>query len=375
MIRFRSWLKKSLGIAGAGAFTVTLMAISYWAGQGEKQIVAAAQTAVNNPLSNPNEPSTQPVKQEDGSFGEVPRVIAYVYGNVPITREEFGDYLIQRYGAERLELFVNKRILEIEAARKKITVTSTELDADIAKLLRESDISKSDFVSKILKRYGMTYEEFREDMTRMRLLGAKMCRDQIQVSEEDLRKLYENRYGRKAEIQVIIWPRTDPNYMKHAMKAYENIRKSDADFDTEAKKQADVGLASCAGKAKPLPRYNLTGSNEMEDEVFKLKKGELSRILDQPIGAVVVKCNGFIEPEKGKSFEEVRKDLEQEVIEQKLAIEIRKYFAKLRDEAKPVLVLQVTSKDPTGIQRGARKAVNELMNPINMNPVNMNPKK
>src|SRR5438445_275401 len=51
------------------------------------------------------------------------RVVAYIYGASPITREEFGDYLIQLIGQDRVRLYVNRRIIEAAAAQRGITVT------------------------------------------------------------------------------------------------------------------------------------------------------------------------------------------------------------------------------------------------------------
>ena len=50
--------------------------------------------------------------------------VAMIYGNVPVTREELGEFLIARGGYEKVDLLVNKRIIEVEAARRNITVTA-----------------------------------------------------------------------------------------------------------------------------------------------------------------------------------------------------------------------------------------------------------
>jgi len=56
------------------------------------------------------------------------RVVAYLYDNEPITREQFGDYLIERH-TDKLDLLINKRIIddacrqyniEVAAARSKV---------------------------------------------------------------------------------------------------------------------------------------------------------------------------------------------------------------------------------------------------------------
>src|SRR5215831_3538563 len=55
------------------------------------------------------------------------RIVAYIYGNIPVTREELGDYLIARGGYEKVELLVNKKIIEVAAAQRNITVTDLEV--------------------------------------------------------------------------------------------------------------------------------------------------------------------------------------------------------------------------------------------------------
>src|SRR5262245_23828600 len=68
---------------------------------------ARAQERSNSPLANlaihPNGPGSDYSR----------RVVAYIFGNRPITREELGEYLIERVGAERLEFLVNRRIIEM----------------------------------------------------------------------------------------------------------------------------------------------------------------------------------------------------------------------------------------------------------------------
>jgi hypothetical protein len=51
------------------------------------------------------------------------RVVAYIYGNIPITREEFGEHLIQQFGRDRVRLYVNRKIIEIAGAKRGIVIT------------------------------------------------------------------------------------------------------------------------------------------------------------------------------------------------------------------------------------------------------------
>jgi hypothetical protein len=340
-----------------GVATISLLGLTYWysqegsiqlSAQQGKQVIPSKSTPVANESSN--------------------RVVAYIYGTTGLSREEFGEYLIQRVGRDRIELFVNKRIIETVAAQKGIEVTPVEIDAVIEEDCRLLKIEKGDFVNSLLKRYGKTMFEWKEDVIKPRLMLTKMVRDKIQVAEEDLKKMFENRYGKKVKAQVIIWPKNDPQYLKHAQAAYESIRKSDEDFNREAKKQADGHLASREGHVDPIARYSPTGDNTIEDVAFALKPGELSRIIDTPVGAVVIKCNGHLEAQKGVDFEKVKPELLKEVLEQKISKEVPMLCEALKAEAKPVYVLQPISQKEA--ERQIRQEIEKIGFDVKENKLN-----
>src|ERR1700684_4438886 len=70
--------------------------------------------------------ATQPGRPYEGSvtaasdqteYGR--RVVACLY-NQPVSREELGEYLIARFGIERLIFMLNRKIVETEAAKLNI---------------------------------------------------------------------------------------------------------------------------------------------------------------------------------------------------------------------------------------------------------------
>src|SRR4051812_47422543 len=56
-------------------------------------------------------------------------VVAYINENEPITRQELGEYLIARYGTEKIELLVNRRVIEVACRARGIEVTAGEVEA------------------------------------------------------------------------------------------------------------------------------------------------------------------------------------------------------------------------------------------------------
>jgi hypothetical protein len=304
----------------------------------------------NSPQSNPPSSASTAATTSDYSH----RVVAYIYGTIPITREELGEYLIARMGKERIGNLVNKRIIERACQLKGVDVTSAEVEADLADTLKGLVVNRNDFVTKVLKPYNKTLYEWKEDVIKPRLMLTKLCRDRVQVTEEDLQKAFKAYHGEKAECRIILWP---PSEKGHVFKDYPKIRDSEEEFDRVSKQQADPKLAASAGKIEPFGRYT-TGNEEMEIAIFGikpdeikpgegpqkpregLKPGEISHVIETPQGLVVIKCLKHLAPDETK-LEEVRDKLTKDIINRKInQQEIPKLFGELRAEARPVLFLK-----------------------------------
>ncbi|HEY1188924.1 MAG TPA: peptidylprolyl isomerase [Gemmata sp.] len=283
------------------------------------------------------------------------RVTAYIYGNVPITREELGEFLIARGGHEKLELLVNKKIIEVEAARMKITVTATEIKAALEEDVRGLGISKEDFVKHILPRHGKSLYEWTEDVIRPRLLLTKMCQNRVQVTDADVQKTFENRFGERRLAKIITWNEND---FRTAQKQWDEARKSDNDFDRIARMQADPNLASSAGLVKPIGKYSETDNDAVHQALYKLQPGELSAIFKVPAGYMCIKYVSPVPAEPNAKFDDQMKAaLRKEMFAKKLEMEIPKTFHVLKEAAKP----QVYLKGPPSVAE-FREGVEQIIN-------------
>jgi hypothetical protein len=266
------------------------------------------------------------------------RPVAYIYGSQVVTRAMLGEYLIARQGSERLDLLVNKMIIDQECKKRGIQVTAAEVEDSLAQDLKGmGGLNQKDFVTNILKRYQKTLYEWKEDVIRPRLELTKLCKDQVKVEEEDLQHAFEAHYGEKVHCKLIMWPR-DATNLRNAKEVYAAIHDSDAEFDRVAKTQASRELATQAGQIAPFGRYT-TGNEALEKATFALKPGEITQIIEAPEGYVVVKLLDCIPPDPTKKLADVREELSKEVYEKKLQMEIPVYFATLRKAAAPNLLL------------------------------------
>jgi hypothetical protein len=345
-----NWRPLVLGLAFLG-----LIASAYYLGRCTSLPAALGAAPGPDPVPARSSGTKENSPGKDGDYSR--QVVAYIYGSIPITREDLGEYLIARQGAERLELMVNRRIIDPACQKKGIVVTDAEVDSALADDLKVMQVpSVKDFVNVVLKKYQKTLYEWKEDVIRPRLALAKLCREQVKVTEEDLRNAFEAYHGEKVVCQMIIWPASEKNHVINEI--YAKIRDSEKEFDLEASKQASSKLASSGGHVDPFGRHT-TGNDELENEAFKLDPGQISRVIETPQGLVVVKCLKHIPAQTGVTLDaSERTKLEKDIIDRKVAqVEIPKMFKQLRDQASPQLFLGKKVETEEELTKQAREAL------------------
>ncbi len=313
-------------------------------------------------------PGSPPVMPAGSGEPQPGQVVAWYNDNVPITREELGEYLITCFGEESLEFLVNRLVIDKECAALGISVTEQEIDAglqeDLKKLsdsVNRPGLTEKVFVEEFLGMYRKTLYEYREDAVRPRLLLTKMCQNRVKVTDVDLRMAFEAHHGEKLECRMILWP---PDQLKFAIQDYNSVRDSEEAFAQKAKQQASPSLAAKGGKLPIFGRWSMDnckvlGQPSLEEEAFKLQPGEVSPLIGTPQGHAVIKCDRRIPPDTSVTLEQVRPELEKEVRDRKVQMEMAVVFGDLKKKANPQLMLRNPNK-PIDVQAETHRALSDL---------------
>ena len=285
------------------------------------------------------------------------RVVARIYGNVDITREDFGEYLIARAGADKLELLINRKIIEHTCREKGIEVQAVEVDAALDQDCRELGVDRKVFVDNVLHQYKKTLYEWKEDVLKPRIMMSKYCKDRVEVTEEDLHQAYERHYGEKIETRILLYP---PQQKQMAYKIWEAVRNNDEAFDQEARKQPNPQLAAKGGEILPITHFSGTDahSKKIEQTAFSLQPGDISEVIEGPEGALIMKCVKRLPPDRTKLFENEREALKREVVEKKTQEEIGKVFQEMKAKANPVNYLK-TTVTMADLNKGVQEALSD----------------
>jgi hypothetical protein len=326
--------------AGRSALALLLVALGAF---GLGRLLPPSDCAAQNPA---------PSSAGTGDPGK--RVVAYIYGTIPITREELGEYLIQRYGPEKLELLVNKRIIEKVAAEQQIEVTAAEIEAGLLDDLKGVAVNREEFVKRVLGQYHKSLYEWKEDVIRPRLLLTKLCRKNVQATEEDIRNEFEAEFGEKVDCRALIYPMSERNSL--LAERYQKIRSSDAEFDHAARNQPLPGLALTGGQIKPVSHHS--GAENVEKVAFSLQPGEVSEMIETPQGLLILKCIQRLPPDSTHNLEQERERLTQVVLEKKLQKEIPNYFKSLSAQANPKLFMKAQETE-TDLVENVQKSLKE----------------
>lgn len=280
--------------------------------------------------------------------------VAWLWGKEPITREELGEFLIRRFGAEKLPFLVNRRVIETACHSRGLFVSDAEIDRDLDDYLKtlQPVMDRKVFEKEMLSRMGKTLLEWREDVVRPKLMLGKLAQGRAKCTAEDLRNCYEAHYGERLECRMILWPK---DQFRFAQALYPTIRDSEKEFKSAAIKQATPSLAAKAGLLPPFGR-NTFGNVDVEREAFRLMPGEVTPLIGTPEGFVVLRCEKRFPANKSVTLEKARPQLEAEVLKKKNELEMQLAFKELYDKASPKLLLK-TGDEPVNLVSETKKLI------------------
>ncbi|MCS6976180.1 MAG: SurA N-terminal domain-containing protein [Gemmatales bacterium] len=261
-------------------------------------------------------------------------IVAYVNG-VPITRQELAEELIARRGKKQLELLINRKIIEQAAQKAGITVSDAEVEAELKEFMAAAGcVTARDFERNVLQKRDTTLFEYKEDVIKPAILMRKLGGQRVAVTDDDLRKAFESKYGERVQCRVILEKnKRQADAIYHEILAAAGSGEADAipaAFLRKARTQADPTLAANAGLIH-ISRHSAWPN--MEQRAFQLRDGEMSEVLQTPEGYVILLREKLLPPMPGKKFEDEKENLRKEYAETKLRTEVPKLFKELREQA------------------------------------------
>ncbi|MGO9232246.1 MAG: peptidylprolyl isomerase [Bryobacteraceae bacterium] len=299
-----------------------------------------------------------------GDIRVVEEIAAKVNGDI-VTRGELEEqkrdlemYLRQERHLKGVELteaeqeqsknFLREKIDQLLMVQKAKDL-NLNVDSEVAKRLAEmqvmAKIADTDkFHDYIRDNSGIPFEEYKQKMTneflQRRLVGQEIGA-RIAVPEPELRKYYEahkDQYVRKAQVflsQILISTegKTPEQVDAAETKAKEIVaraRKGEKFTDLVSAYSDDPETAKGGGVLPP--REKGISLQPIEEFAFKEKKGSVSDPIKIPAGFVILRIDERYEAGQA-SFDEVKEQIQETVVQPQIESKIRVYLTKLREDA------------------------------------------
>ena len=275
-----------------------------------------------------------------------PDVAALVNG-VAINTDLVRETCVERHANDVLEILITRALLSQALVKDRIQVSQADIDAEIARGAEAMGFRKPDgtpdtaaWLERVTRDDKVPLQHYLEDIVRPTVSLKKLV-GRVPVSQEDLDKAFTATFGPRARCRVVIL-----DNQRRAQEVWQLAREKPSPErlgDLAEKYSVDPTTRALRGEVPPIQRFG--GQPALEREVFALKPGELSGVVQIADRFMVIYCEGFTEPAAVR-FEEARDELYVDIEDKKQRIEMGRYFAHLREGAAIDNYLAGTSQTP-----------------------------
>ena len=243
-----------------------------------------------------------------------------------ITRDELAKECIARIGVEVLDELVNRKVIELECARRRITVTDAEVKQEVVRLCKETGMEPSQWYQILKARHHITPEQYHRNRIWPAMAMKKLVGATVTVKEQDLKTAYDHHFGPRVKVRLVVYEN-----IRRANEAWNALQKNPDDFERIAKRDSiEPNSRSLGGLIPPVRRHH--EFPKLEAAAFKLKVGEISAIIQYgpPTQSRygILKCEGHTKPEF--AMKDVRDYLVKMVTDQKSQSEMARHLLAIK---------------------------------------------
>lgn len=317
-----------------------------------------------------NEPISQPIKVEEPkpepmvpfvAPGKIQNAIVAVVNDEivtlyevnheaqPIIRENEKKQFLSDTDRSRirhlaLDSVIEKKLIDQKIKELNISISDDEIRMAIDDVKRQNSLDQEGLI-KALAAQGISYDLYRsqlkEQLERLRLVSMEV-RSKIQVGETEVRAYYNDNQEKYREDDTFrarhiffkISVKDSPDEIKRTTaKALEVLSeaKNGKDFAELAKTYSeDPAARKDGGDLGSFKKGDM--QPELERVILALKPGEISELVKSPMGLHIIKLDALITG-KPKTFESVKKEIEETVYRNKSEERFKKWAKDLRGKA------------------------------------------
>jgi foldase protein PrsA len=255
------------------------------------------------------------------------QVLVSVNG-VPIRQSEVVERLLKRYGTQAVDEMIDETLLRQAAKKEAVAADDSEVNRRLAKL-QEQFGSRELFISQ-LEQAGSSVAKVKEDLADEIVRERLVVRAKhLSVTSDELKKSFDENKDKLGAPEAV--------HLRHILVATDAEAedvvakiKSGADFGALARAKSLAASGKAAGGDYGFVARGMLPP-EIDDIAFTMKADEI-RIVPGPRGRHVLQVLGT-RAAKAASFAEVKDDLRDMLLGEKIKKAAPDYLAELRRKA------------------------------------------
>lgn len=311
----------------------------------------------------PTKPGEKPAEREKGKTRVVEEIVARVNNEIvtltDVDREKASapddarqdcqgctpaqiDAAIKDKQQNVLRDLIDQSLLVQKAKDLNMNV-EPEVIKQMDRIRQQNKMKDMDEFEDALRKSGIVVEDYKSQI-RNRLLTQEVIRKEVgsrlNIPRDEIQKYYEEHKKEFVRPEMVylseFFLTTDkkseddiPKIEQKAKAYLERIKKGE-DFEEFAKRYSDGTTAKEGGNLGSFERGQL--SKEIEDQVFTMKKGEMTDVIRTKTGFLVLRVDQRFEAGE-QPLDKVEPEIQNRLYYQKMQPELRKYLAHLREES------------------------------------------
>lgn len=259
--------------------------------------------------------------------------------DITIQDKEVREKHLKRLKKEILDAMIEEKVLAEKAKEMNLQVTESEVEQGIAEIRSRFKTEKEyqEELGKQAMKLSNMRERVKEQLMTIKLINSEVRAKISEPKEEEIKKFYEENeekmvVGEQVRVKQIFFEVKDVSgkgsARKKAGRVLTEVRKHPENFVALAEKHSSIpenaGDTGYFGRGEKIP--------EFEKPCFKLKVGEISNIIETPLGYHIVKCIGKKAPEK-KTFEESKDYIKNYLFTADMEEKYVRWVRSMRDQA------------------------------------------
>lgn len=228
-----------------------------------------------------------------------------------------------------LDHIIRAELIAKEAEKAGVAVSPEAEEKEIGEMLKGISPAR---LQVILEKEGQTYDEWKENVRQNllieKLIAAKIA-PQVDVPEADVKRYFDehpDEFKRAAQARVF---HVLCDTYADADRARLELTRG-AKFDEVAQKFSKSPEGAAGGDLGNVSQGDMP--KELDDIIFKLKAGELSKVVQSPYGFHVLKVTEFAKP-RSMTFDEARNGIRGRMFQERLDGKFELWLKETRNNA------------------------------------------